>query len=78
MKLYGVLWIKASGKWLAHAGREEILVPVDLDEINTHSAQDGFRRAVYESIGAQAGSLESRYAPVLAGAEKLSHSGELN
>jgi rhamnose utilization protein RhaD (predicted bifunctional aldolase and dehydrogenase) len=32
-KLDGVLWIKASGKWLAHAAREEILVPVDLDEI---------------------------------------------
>jgi rhamnose utilization protein RhaD (predicted bifunctional aldolase and dehydrogenase) len=33
IKLDGVLWIKASGKWLAHADREEILVPVDLAEI---------------------------------------------
>ena len=32
IKLDGVLWIKASGKWLAHAGQEEILVPVSLAE----------------------------------------------
>jgi rhamnose utilization protein RhaD (predicted bifunctional aldolase and dehydrogenase) len=29
-KLDGLMWIKASGKWLAHAQDEEILVPVDL------------------------------------------------
>lgn len=32
VKLDGVLWIKASGKWLAHARDEEILIPVSLDE----------------------------------------------
>lgn len=32
VKLDGVLWIKASGKWLAHAGQDEILVPVSLAE----------------------------------------------
>lgn len=32
VKVDGVLWIKASGKWLAHAEREEILVPVSLWE----------------------------------------------
>jgi rhamnose utilization protein RhaD (predicted bifunctional aldolase and dehydrogenase) len=32
VKIGGVLWIKASGKWLAHAAHEEILVPVDLAE----------------------------------------------
>jgi len=36
VKLDGVLWIKASGKWLAHAAREEeFLVPVDLVEIRS-------------------------------------------
>lgn len=30
IKLDGVLWIKASGKWLANADREDIVVPVDL------------------------------------------------
>ncbi len=35
VKLDGVLWIKASGKWLAHAAQEEILVPVDLVEIKS-------------------------------------------
>lgn len=32
VKLDGVLWVKASGKWLAHAGQDEILVPVSLTE----------------------------------------------
>jgi rhamnose utilization protein RhaD (predicted bifunctional aldolase and dehydrogenase) len=31
IKLNGTLWIKASGKSLAQAKHEEILVPVDLD-----------------------------------------------
>ncbi len=30
LKRDGVLWIKASGKWLAHADREDILIPVEL------------------------------------------------
>lgn len=30
VKTNGVLWVKASGTWLAHAGRREMLVPVDL------------------------------------------------
>jgi rhamnose utilization protein RhaD (predicted bifunctional aldolase and dehydrogenase) len=30
LKLNGTLWIKASGKWLANAEQEEILVPVNL------------------------------------------------
>lgn len=30
VKTNGTLWVKASGKWLAHAGRKEMLVPVDL------------------------------------------------
>lgn len=30
IKLEGILWIKASGKWLARANREEIFIPVDL------------------------------------------------
>src|SRR6266567_3965456 len=33
MKIDGTLWIKASGKWLANAGREDIFVPVDLAEM---------------------------------------------
>ena len=33
VKADGVLWIKASGKWLAHATREESLVPLDLAEV---------------------------------------------
>jgi ribulose-5-phosphate 4-epimerase/fuculose-1-phosphate aldolase len=32
IKLEGVLWIKGSGKWLARANQEEMLIPVDLAE----------------------------------------------
>ena len=32
IKLDGILWIKASGKWLARANHEEVLVPVELAE----------------------------------------------
>ena len=32
IKLGGVLWIKASGKWLADAKQDEILIPVNLAE----------------------------------------------
>src|SRR6478609_1103987 len=31
IKLDGVMWIKASGTWLAHAGNRDIFVPVKLD-----------------------------------------------
>ncbi|MGH9664384.1 MAG: class II aldolase/adducin family protein [Bryobacteraceae bacterium] len=30
VKVDGIMWIKASGKWLAHAKDEDILVPIDL------------------------------------------------
>ncbi|HEY6348745.1 MAG TPA: class II aldolase/adducin family protein [Candidatus Angelobacter sp.] len=33
LKLEGVLWIKASGKWMADAMREDILVPLNLAEV---------------------------------------------
>ena len=32
IKLDGVLWIKASGKWLAHATSDDIMIPVNLAE----------------------------------------------
>lgn len=33
LKLDGVLWIKASGKWMANALREDILIPLPLEEV---------------------------------------------
>ncbi len=33
IKLDGILWIKASGKWLSHAMQEEMLVPLELAEV---------------------------------------------
>jgi len=40
IKIDGVLWIKASGKWLAHAGYDEILVPVSLAEMRRRIEQN--------------------------------------
>ncbi len=40
IKLDGVLWIKASGKWLAHATQDEILIPVNLAETLRRVAQN--------------------------------------
>ncbi len=36
IKLEGVLWIKASGKWMADAIHEDILIPLDLAEVKEH------------------------------------------
>jgi rhamnose utilization protein RhaD (predicted bifunctional aldolase and dehydrogenase) len=33
LKLDGVLWIKASGRWMADALRDDILIPLDLAEV---------------------------------------------
>ena len=33
LKLNGVLWIKASGRWMSDALRDDILIPLDLSEI---------------------------------------------
>ena len=33
VKLDGVLWIKASGRWMADALRDDILIPLDLAEV---------------------------------------------
>jgi rhamnose utilization protein RhaD (predicted bifunctional aldolase and dehydrogenase) len=40
MKLRGILWIKASGKWMADAGREDILIPLDLAEVQRCVRED--------------------------------------
>src|SRR5207302_8588925 len=38
IKLEGILWIKASGKWLSDAMDDEILVPVNLTETRRRMA----------------------------------------
>src|SRR6202171_5718171 len=35
LKLEGVLWIKASGRWLADAAGGKILIPLDLGAVHT-------------------------------------------
>ena len=40
-KLDGVLWIKASGKWMADALRDDILIPLDLAEVVRECLRQG-------------------------------------
>ena len=40
-KLDGVLWIKASGKWMADAMRDDILIPLSLAEVATACLRKG-------------------------------------
>src|ERR1017187_8264007 len=40
IKLEGVLWIKASGKWMADAMHEDILIPLDLAEVKERVKQE--------------------------------------
>jgi rhamnose utilization protein RhaD (predicted bifunctional aldolase and dehydrogenase) len=39
IKLEGVLWIKASGKWMADAIQEDVLIPLDLADVKEHVKQ---------------------------------------
>jgi len=39
-KLDGILWIKASGKWLAHAVQEEMFVPLELANVKASIQND--------------------------------------
>jgi len=39
VKLGGVLWIKASGKWMADALRDDIFIPLDLTEVTDRLRQ---------------------------------------
>lgn len=40
IKLDGILWIKASGRWLAHAMQQEMLVPLELAEVKESIQND--------------------------------------
>jgi ribulose-5-phosphate 4-epimerase/fuculose-1-phosphate aldolase len=40
IKLDGILWIKASGKWLAHAVQEEMFVPLELANVKVSIQND--------------------------------------
>src|SRR2546430_16590396 len=51
VKLDRVLWIKASGKWLAHAKHDELLVPVDLAEARACLRQNRDLTGDYECGG---------------------------
>lgn len=47
IKLDGVLWIKASGRWLADAKHEDILVPLDLCEVKRYISRQVDPAEVY-------------------------------
>jgi rhamnose utilization protein RhaD (predicted bifunctional aldolase and dehydrogenase) len=41
IKLDGVLWIKASGKWMADAMQDDILIPLNLADVHGECLQRG-------------------------------------
>jgi rhamnose utilization protein RhaD (predicted bifunctional aldolase and dehydrogenase) len=47
IKLDGILWIKASGKWLSHAMQEEMFVPLELAEVKESIRNDMEVAATY-------------------------------
>lgn len=49
-KLDGVLWIKASGKWMADAMRDDILIPLDLAETVTLCLRRGVRCPPFDRL----------------------------
>lgn len=51
IKSNGVLWIKASGKWLSDARRGLILVPVDLEDARNCIRHDAPIEPLYETFG---------------------------
>lgn len=51
VKLDGVLWVKASGKWLAHALAEEIFVPVNLAQARVSIARGEDPRGLSVTLG---------------------------
>jgi rhamnose utilization protein RhaD (predicted bifunctional aldolase and dehydrogenase) len=61
VKLDGVLWIKASGKWMADAGRDDIFIPLDLPEV----VNECLRRHVDPSSRYPRASLETALHAVL-------------
>jgi len=49
IKLDGILWIKASGKWLAHAMQEEMFLPLNLAEVKVAIENDAKIAPSYDS-----------------------------
>jgi rhamnose utilization protein RhaD (predicted bifunctional aldolase and dehydrogenase) len=54
VKIDGTMWIKASGKWLAHAKQDDLLVPLDLAEAQRCVRQNRDLTAEYTGQGGTA------------------------
>src|SRR5258708_35252890 len=66
IKLDGVLWIKASGKWLAHAKHDEILIPINLAEARAWLRQNADPAERYRgTAGERRASVETAMHAVL-------------
>ena len=61
LKRHGVLWVKASGMWLAHALRQNIMVPVDLaallEAVQRHDAAAVEDTSAFVAAGLDASGL---------------------
>jgi rhamnose utilization protein RhaD (predicted bifunctional aldolase and dehydrogenase) len=65
IKLDGILWIKASGKWLAHAMQEEMFVPLELARVKESIQNDAEIASPYASNGQLRPSIETAMHAVL-------------
>lgn len=52
IKLDGTLWVKASGKWLIYAEKEDLFLPVPLDASAEHPIEHGLRPSVETAMHA--------------------------
>jgi ribulose-5-phosphate 4-epimerase/fuculose-1-phosphate aldolase len=65
IKLDGILWIKASGKWLAHAMQEEMFVPLELARVKESIQNDTEIASPYASNDQLRPSIETAMHAVL-------------
>jgi rhamnose utilization protein RhaD (predicted bifunctional aldolase and dehydrogenase) len=65
IKLDGILWIKASGKWLANAMQEEMFVPLELARVKESIQNDTEIASPYASNGQLRPSIETAMHAVL-------------
>jgi len=49
LKDEGILWVKASGKWLSHAAEDDMFLPVPLTDVERHLATEDERFPEYQT-----------------------------
>src|SRR5438046_9505241 len=66
IKLDGILWIKASGKWLSYAMQEEMFVPLELAEVKQPLQNETETASPYNPNDELGASMQTALHPVAA------------